>query len=161
MGARTERLAQRLEAKGTQSVDFFSQFGRHDWDRTVYTEGASWTLEEVAKHLLSSERAMARLIALVVRGEPGVPEDFDLDGYNERKVAELDGLSPDEVLSQFAEARKDTIRLVQTFSDSDLDKMGRHPFLGQSSVEAILQLIYRHNQIHQRDLRRLIPASPE
>jgi hypothetical protein len=38
--------------------------------------------------------------------------------------------------------------------DPDLAKLGRHPFLGITSLEDIIKMVYRHNQIHMREIRR-------
>jgi hypothetical protein len=39
---------------------------------------------------------------------------------------------------------------------ADLANTGRHPFLGWVAVEDIIKMLYRHDQIHLRDLRRLL-----
>jgi hypothetical protein len=41
-------------------------------------------------------------------------------------------------------------------SADDLVKTGRHPWLGIAPLEDMIQLLYRHNQIHQRDIRKLL-----
>ncbi|HJS28652.1 MAG TPA: DinB family protein, partial [Anaerolineales bacterium] len=132
------QLADRLQEQGVRTVDFFLHVQDPDWDRRVYSEGASWKIREILAHFLSSEKGVSRLVELILQGEPGVPEDFDLDAYNERKVAQLEGIAPVEILKRFEEARAATISLVRGFSDADLRKTGRHPFLGIASVEEII-----------------------
>ena len=46
--------------------------------------------------------------------------------------------------------------VVAHMTPEDLPKVGRHPFLGAAPLEDIIKLLYRHNQIHQRDVRRLL-----
>ena len=41
-------------------------------------------------------------------------------------------------------------------ADADLDRQGRHPFLGITAVEAMLKLLYRHTMLHERDTRKAI-----
>jgi hypothetical protein len=41
-------------------------------------------------------------------------------------------------------------------SQNDLERIGRNPFLGEVPLVEIVKLIYRHNQIHLRDLKRLL-----
>ena len=95
---------------------------------------------------------------IIVAGGAGVPDDFDLDRYNESKVRKVGERSFEELLDAFAAFRGETIDLVATLSLADLDKVGRHPFLGLAPVEDILKLMYRHAQIHQRDIRRYIKS---
>jgi len=42
---------------------------------------------------------------------------------------------------------------VESLDEADLAKEGRHPFLGETTVEEMIKLVYRHNQIHYRDMR--------
>jgi hypothetical protein len=67
-------------------------------------------------------------------------------------------LSPAELLAQFAERRQASVQLAAGLSAEDLQRTGRHPWLGVAAVEEILKMLYRHNQIHQRDIRRTLAA---
>ena len=42
---------------------------------------------------------------------------------------------------------------VISLSDADLQKAGRHAFLGITTLAEMIKMVYRHNQIHYRDLR--------
>jgi hypothetical protein len=37
-----------------------------------------------------------------------------------------------------------------------LEKTGRHPFLGVTTLREMIKMIYIHNQTHYRDLRRVL-----
>jgi hypothetical protein len=154
MTGTTSRLAERLEGEGKKTIDFFRQLSSEDWSRTVYTEGARWTVLEVLTHFVNAEASVYRLVLNIVDGGEGVPDDFDLDRYNERKVAQHQAKEIEALLADFADLRRRTMVLVQGFSAAELEKKGRHPFLGLARVEDIIKLMYRHNQIHQRDIRR-------
>ena len=45
------------------------------------------------------------------------------------------------------------IAWVLLVSDSDLEKIGRHPFLGQTTLREMIKMVYLHNQIHIRDIK--------
>jgi hypothetical protein len=158
MGDELVRLVSRLEDEGQKTCVFFRELQPQDWDKQVYSEGARWRVHQVLAHFVEAEASVARLIAHVVSGGPGVPEDFDLNAYNDRKVARLDEQTPADLIDRFAELRALTIAMVGGFGPGDLEKTGRHPFLGVARVADMLKLMYRHNQIHQRDLRRLLRA---
>lgn len=153
-----KRLAERLRAEGLKAVEFFQALAPDQWDLEVYTEGSCWAVRQVLAHFLSAELSLAKLIENVAGGGSGTPEDFRLDEYNERKVARLAGLAPDEILRQFEEARLETVHLVESLDPASLTNQGRHPFLGQAPLEEMIKLVYRHNQIHLRDVRKRLAA---
>jgi hypothetical protein len=99
---------------------------------------------------------MTRLVENILDGGPGSPEDFNLDVYNERQVASLSNVAVDGLLDQFSISRGKTVDLVDKISERDLTRRGRHPFLGIATLEDIIKLIYRHNQIHLRDIKRVL-----
>jgi hypothetical protein len=40
--------------------------------------------------------------------------------------------------------------------ESDLELQGRHPFLGMTSIREMVKMLYLHNQIHYRDLKKVL-----
>ena len=152
------RLATRLSAEGEKTKAFFQDMPSDSWELTIYTEGASWRIRQVFAHLVNSESGIISLVKNILGGGTGSPEDFDLDRYNERKVAALVDVSPDNLLSKFSYARQETVRLVSQMKPEDLLLRGRHPFLGITTLEEIIKMIYLHNQIHIRDIRKKLNA---
>ena len=67
-------------------------------------------------------------------------------------------LESQALLAQYEELRRSNANLVSRMQPEDLARVGRHPFLGVASLEEIIKLLYRHNQIHQRDIRRALSA---
>jgi hypothetical protein len=41
-------------------------------------------------------------------------------------------------------------------SPDDLVRQGRHPWFGETEIGEMLKLIHRHNQLHQRDIRKAL-----
>ena len=149
-------LVERLSTEGQKSLSFFQNLSPDQLETTVYTEGSSWTVQQVLAHFVSSEKGFYRLVENIQTGGSGTAEDFDIDVYNERKVADLRDISTSELMDQFSEARQRTVELVSEMDQSDLEKQGRHPFLGMATLADIIKLIYRHNQIHIREVRKVI-----
>ncbi len=151
------RLVERLRQEGEKTVAFFRALTPADFERVLYTDGAEWRVREVLAHITQAEDGFRRLIEGIVQGRNrGAPEDFDLDAYNRRKVGELRDLPIEALLQEFQARRERTLQMVAALSEEDLDKEGRHPFLGWARVEDMLKLLYRHIQIHQRDIRKLL-----
>jgi hypothetical protein len=111
-------------------------------------------VRQVLAHFISTEAAIGRLIDNILTGGNGAPEDFDINAYNERKVAALNQVTPPELLLQFNHFRQRNIEVVAKMSQADLARQGRHPFLGKTELVEVIKLLYRHNQIHQRDIRK-------
>jgi hypothetical protein len=55
-------------------------------------------------------------------------------------------------------ARQAMVALVEGMDDADLEREGRHPFFGVGKMEQFLKLVYRHNMIHERDVRKALDA---
>jgi uncharacterized protein (TIGR03083 family) len=120
----------------------------------VYTEGTPWTAHDVLAHLVSAERGLTRMIEDVINGGPGVPADFDYNAFNAVEVAGLADRSPADLLADFRAARGDLIALVERLDDDRLDRHGRHPALGDVTLEAYIKAVYQHAKIHVRDVKR-------
>jgi len=151
-----KRLAEKLKIEGKKNLEFFRALTPDQWEQQVYSEGASWTVRQVFAHIAEAEKSIPRLITTILEGSPGVPEDFDLDGYNERKVNQLGDISPDELFERFTAHRTATVAMVNKMTPADLEKTGRHPFLGVAPVLEMLKLMVVHINLHQRDIRRAL-----
>lgn len=149
-------LAERLRTEGEKTQEFFRALTPAHWEQTVYTDGSIWSVRAIFSHFVATEASITKLIENIQAGGSGSPEDFDLNAYNERKVSQLRETSPDELLQRFEELRIVSANLVAGMSLDDLAKGGRHPFLGLTNLEEIIKLLYRHLQIHQRDIRRTL-----
>ena len=152
-------IADRMKAEGKKTFEFFRELTSEQWRAIIYTEGSVWTVRELLAHFVSAESGMTRLVENILTGGPGSPDDFDLNAYNERKVASLKDASTDDLLGQFALLREKSTALAANLSPDDLTKTGRHPWLGMASIADILKMMYRHNQIHLRDIRRAMNSS--
>jgi hypothetical protein len=151
-----EFLSERLVADGEKSIDFFNHVPLEDWQQTIYTDGSVWTLHEVLAHFVTAEASLCKLIENIIAGGSGSPEDFDLNLYNNRKVEKLKETTVPDLLAEFKNNRQATAQVVQNLSLQDLERTGRHPYLGIAPLAEIIKIIYRHNQIHIREIRKIL-----
>lgn len=156
MAESPQRLAERLQSEFEKTRLFYTALTPEQWEQQVYTEGACWTVRQVLAHQASAETSFRLLLENILSGGPGSPEDLDLDAYNQRYVDKLADQPPSALLERFAESRRQIIDLVKSLSPADLQKKGRHPFLGIAPLDDIIKMIYRHNQIHQREIRKAL-----
>jgi hypothetical protein len=151
-----EFLMNRLRDEGEKSIQFFLNISPEKWESTVYTDGSHWTVRQVLSHFAQSESSLCRLVEQIVNGGTGTPENFDLNAYNEYKVSSINQMSISDLISLYRHNRERTIKLVSGLTEDDLSKKGRHPFLGVATLLDIIKLIYRHNQIHIREIRQVL-----
>lgn len=151
-------LAERLQTEGAKSLEIFRALRPEQWEITVYTDGSAWTIRQLLAHFVTAEDGFLALIDDIVAGGPGSPEGFDIDHFNEREVSAVGDAHPEHLMRQYERVRKATIEKVSQLQAEDLARIGRHPYLGVATLADIIKLIYRHNQIHQRDFRKLIPS---
>jgi len=147
-------LAERLRADGERTAAFFAALTGDQWQQVVYTEGAEWKVRDMLAHFVSVEKSILKLFENIREGDMGASKDFSVDRFNAEQVSKLAEISPSDLLAQYQEARAKMIAWVSGLSESDLQKTGRHPFLGVTTLGEMIKMVYRHNQIHLRDLRR-------
>jgi uncharacterized protein (TIGR03083 family) len=156
MSDEVNHLAHRMIKDGTKTVSFFEGLSEEDWGQQVYTTGSAWTVRDILAHFVSTDRAFAALLRDIIDGGPGAPRDLDIVEFNEREVPSLRDLTSTELLDAFAEARRETATIASGMSQADLDKSGYHPWFGDIDLRSMAKLVYRHNMIHVRDIRKAL-----
>jgi hypothetical protein len=149
-------LAEKLKIEGEKFAAFFAGLKDDQWQTEVYTEGTTWTIRNVLSHFVTSERGLVRLFEQIRHGGAGASEEFSIDRYNARQQEKTKELSPTELLEQYKSVRADSIAWVSGLQDSELEIQGRHPFLQQTTLREMIKMLYIHNQIHYRDIRKVL-----
>ena len=149
-------LVEKLTSEGEKYAALFAGMTDEQWASEVYTEGSVWTVKNILAHLVTAERGLTKLFSRIRDGDPGVSEDFDIDRYNAGQQEKAKDLSTQELLEQYKTGRAVLIEWVSGLAESDLEKTGRHPFLGQTTLREMIKLIYLHNQLHFRDLKKIL-----
>ncbi len=147
-----DALAEDLE----QSVAFFETLGPDQLSRRIYQDGAQWTAKQVVAHFITIERSMQWLFNDILSGGEGSPKDFDVDRYNASQTRKLDDVPLDRLLIQLRQVRQETIDIVSSMSDSDLDREGRHAFHGRGRLERFIRWAYEHARIHVDEIRQAL-----
>ena len=158
MTEEVQHLAQRLEQEGDKSLEFFRSLPESAWEAQVYSTGSGWHIRDILAHFTSAEVAFQALLEDVLAGGRGAPLGFDIDHFNEAEVGALHGRAAEALLQAFAAARASTIELARRLRPEDLIQRGRHPWFGEIAIGEMLKLIHRHNQLHQRDIRRVLAS---
>lgn len=156
MSHRIDLLCKRLTDEGAKTAAYYRGLPPAQLDQAVYTAGPGWRARDLAAHLASTERNILALIRNILAGGPGVPAAFSVDAFNAEATQAWRGGVLDDHLREFEAARAATVALTAALTDADLDRRGRHPFLGETAIEDMLKLLYRHTMLHERDVRKAL-----
>lgn len=156
MNEELDKLADKLAEDGEKTEAFFRSLSPGDWAVQVYSTGSRWSARHILAHFVSAERSFHLLIRDVASGGDGAPRGLDIDEFNEAEVPKLEDRDIPELLDDYMTARRISVRITRALDPSDLEHQGFHPWFGEVSLRKMLKLIYRHNMIHRRDVRKAI-----
>lgn len=151
-----EWLSNKLYDEGTRTVNFFRALPENAWSIVLYDDGAAWGVKDILAHFVVTEIGISNILRNIIGGGSGAPKEFNLDDFNRKHVSGLENISIEELIERFTDLRVQTVRLVANMAPSDLGRIGRHPYLGESTLTEMIKLLYRHTQIHQRDIRKAL-----
>jgi hypothetical protein len=151
--ARLQGLLAKLERGQRKTGEMLRKLSPAQWDRVIYDEPSPWTPRNLVAHFLSSERELLRLAQDVAAGGPGAPDGFDYNGFNAEQQTHYQYVLPEQLLEQLEAARGQTLSWLRTLDEGKLDRVGRHPALGEVSLETMILAIYGHQLMHMRDLQ--------
>ncbi len=154
--SRCKDIIDELQSGLDQSIAFFNSLSPEQLNLQIYQEGARWTALQVAAHFITIERSMHWLFKNILSGGDGSPKDFDVDRFNKHQTAKLDGIPLVDLLEQFKQVRHKTIALVESMSDSDLDREAHHAYHGHGRLERFIRWAYEHNRIHQDEILKVV-----
>jgi uncharacterized damage-inducible protein DinB len=135
---------------------FFAELTDDQWNAEVYTEGTTWSIRNVLAHYVTSERELMRLFERIRTTGEGVADDFSIDRYNASQQEKTKDLAPAELLEQYKQTRSESALWVSGLKEEELNIKGRHPFLGETVIREMIKMLYLHNQLHYRDVKRAL-----
>jgi len=149
-------IQKRLRDEGDKVLALFEALTPEQWQTVIYTDGMTWTIKDLLAHQISAEREFQFYGRDVLNGGPGAPEDFDINRFNNHAVRQSADQTPEKLLAAFRATRQASIDFVTVIPSDQFTLQGRHPFFGLITLEDLFKLIYRHNMLHVRDLRRVL-----
>lgn len=149
-------LADKLRSEGEKFYSLFAGLTDEQWQAEVYTEGETWTIRNVLSHFVTSERGLLKLFERIRQTGEGSSEDFSIDRYNAAQQQKTKDLTPQELLEDYKAIRSDSVAWTLSLDETDLEKQGRHPFLGMTTLREMIKMLYLHNQIHYRDMKKVL-----
>jgi hypothetical protein len=149
-------LADKLRSEGEKFYSLFAGLTDEQWQMEVYTEGETWTIRNVLSHFVTSERGLLKLFERIRQTGEGSSEDFSIDRYNAAQQKRTKDLLPQELLEEYKAIRSDSVAWTMSLEEPELEKQGRHPFLGMTTLREMIKMLYLHNQLHYRDMKKVL-----
>lgn len=153
MDEKKETIKSELRDARSDLFAVLQELSEPAWDTTVYSEGETWTVVDILRHLTAAERDMTLLVERIRQGSGGVPADFDLDRWNARTIEKAETKSPADLQEEMLDNRSHLVKVIDSIKPEEWDIQGRHGSLRIMTVEEILRLIADHERRHTVDIR--------
>jgi len=120
-----------------------------------------WSVRLTLAHVGSAHWSHLDVARSLVAGEAVDIPGFELDDWNEARVAERAGWSTERILADLQAAQQATSAFLTELDPEELAARGTHPALGEVSVDQVLRVIALHDSMHRRDILNLLREMSE
>ena len=90
------------------------------------------------------------------KGEPTIPEGFDLERWNAGVKKRIGNLSPAELVAGLESTRAKTLEGLASLNEEEWALTGRHPSRGVITIEQYYETIAGHDQAHAQDITQAL-----
>lgn len=153
---RQTTIRQKLAQSRQETLSSLQGLSETQWNTVVYSEEAEWRAADLLRHMTHAEQSMTRLIEAIRDGGEGVSPDFDLTRWNARAISKMQDKTPAGLFAEMAQNRERLWEVMDTLTNEDLDKKGRHGSLRILSIEEVLHLIADHEARHVNHIREAV-----
>jgi uncharacterized damage-inducible protein DinB len=115
-----------------------------------------WSVRLSLAHVGSAHWSHLEVARRVAAGETVDLPGFELDEWNEARVAERAGWTTEQVLADLQAAQQATFAFMAELDAEKLEARGAHPALGEISVGQALRTIALHDSLHRREILKLL-----
>jgi len=149
-----DRLKEKLDSARTKLLAVVEGVDEAAWD---WQPGdGRWSARLTLAHVGSAHWSHLEVARGLVAGETIDLPGFDLDEWNEARVADRADWSPGKILVDLKAAQDATLAFMAKLEAKDLETRGVHPALGEVSVGQVLGVIALHDSLHRRDILKLL-----
>lgn len=153
---RTAHWTAKLGESRSALFEFLEGLSPEQWQTPVFSEGDTWTIQSVLAHLVENERGMSIHVHKIRKGEPTVPDDFDLTRWNAGVNKRVGNVTPQELMKRAVATRAKTLEVMRSLEEDEWALTGRHPSRGEISVEQYYETMAAHELGHLDDMRRAL-----
>lgn len=149
-------LQTKLAENRTALFTLLNGLDEADWQTAVFSEDTIWTVADMVRHLEGAERSMIALMVGIQQGGTGAPEDFDLARFNASRIKKTKEKQPPELMEAMEKNREDLLAFMDSLTEEDWQKKGRHGSLRVMTIEEICFIIADHEVTHAHDITQAI-----
>jgi uncharacterized damage-inducible protein DinB len=152
----TTALSKKLLLDGEKILTFFNSLSDEELSKEIYSEGELWKIRDVLAHLVSAEKNFLELFKNIKNAGGGYPPDFDINIFNNSQVNSMKILNKKDLLALYLDYRTQMAKWVAQLNTEDLELKGIHPALGEAKLGDMVKMVYLHNIMHQRDIKKIL-----
>ena len=119
-----------------------------------------WSVRLTLAHVAAAQWSHLEVAQRLVAGQPVEIPGFDLDRWNEAEVARRQDWPVDRVLADLEAAQQATLAFLDEVEAGGLAASDTHPALGEVSVGQVLRIVAVHDNMHRRDVAKLLDEMP-
>jgi hypothetical protein len=157
---RKEQIKQRLSHQRQVLLDLLAGLDEEEWQTSVFPDDVEvdppWTVADLVRHLADAEQSMTRLMMVIRDGGEGVPTDFDLNRWNNSRLAKNRHKTPAEIMVEMETNRAALFQFIDSLTEADLEKAGRHGSMQILTIDQTCILIAGHDKLHTADIKRAV-----
>lgn len=153
MSERKEALKEQLTVARQHLLEALALVGARG-DEQLYSEGAGWTLRQLAIHLMVTDRGISRVIQQVAEGQNPITAEYDVDRFNHRAVEKNADVTLEQALAGLRQSRTEFLAWLDAVDEDRLDLMGLHPLQITMPVWQFIETQAIHEQGHADDIQR-------
>jgi hypothetical protein len=161
MTERLEQHKQQLADSRARLLEALERIGERG-DEQIYSEGAQWTLRQLAIHLALADAGHNNMIDHYTQGKEFIPENYDIERYNKRSVDKSGDMTLEQAIAALHKSRAELLAWFDAQEDDGfLDKQGRHASLRILSISEIIAVMAAHELGHTKDIMAMLgPSNP-
>lgn len=157
MSEATQKYLTRLQEARDFLLGVLAKVGERG-DEQVYSDGAQWTIRQLAIHLMLADAGHVAMVKGIATGNEIIKPDYDLERFNQRSVQKNADLTIAQAIEGMARSRQELLAWLETIDDSVLDKEGLHAQLKVMSIRQILNIMAGHEVMHAKDIETLLAS---
>ncbi len=161
MSERLEQHKQQLADSRAQLLDALQRIGERG-DEQIYSDGAQWTLRQLAIHLALADAGHNNMIYHYAEGKEFIPADYDIERFNKRSVEKRAEMTLEQAMAGLNQSREELLAWFDAQpDDSFLDQSGRHASLRIMTISEIIDTMAEHERGHTHDILAMLePSQP-
>jgi uncharacterized protein (TIGR03083 family) len=148
------KLKQKLTQARTDLENLLASLTPEQWLTPVISEGNTWTVLDIAAHLVENERGMSIHVHKIRKGQETVPPDFELNQWNAGLKDRMGQPSPADLLQNLAQTRAKTLEVLDSIRADEWGLTGRHPARGVITIEQYYETMANHDAWHTNDIKK-------